>query len=811
MRVRIEKPGFIAVTIGLALLIAGYAATRWLASDRGLRGTYMTAKDEVVHSRIDRVVSFDRAVALRSVYTNHWDLDRLGFPRDFPAGRISWTGFVTVPETPTTVATTGPGLLRRIYSGLRFRGEPIEQKIVRDVSFEAEHPRDRPVGGPYSIEWYGQIRISEAGTHTFWTRSDDDSWLFVDDQQVVENPYRYAPRRRRGTVDLSPGLHSIRVRYVDRGDKGVLSVDWAGPGESERRPIPAGLLVHTIPEAAGYGLAVESNASFRVEVDGTELLAGQHRGSPYHFSPRLEPGRHAVVLELSLPRSSRKLRFRPGWTGPDGAVSDLPPGALSVSERGSRPGLLLDAGVCSLAAGFVLSLALFRSWRKRARQYGSWLWGYRGTAALVAVVLLALLLRMYQYAVVPAFLETSDEFKTGWIGWTLLHEDAPSGWTLHPDANSYKKKWFGKTFPIAKPKLHPPPLFPLMTGIATTLAGVDQMFGVSLAIIRIPAIGCSVLVTVLVYLLAHRCYGRRIALVAALLHATIPNVVLSARLAKEENLLAVLAMAAILLVLSYEDTGKRSRLYFSILAAGLAPLTKETGAYVGVVVFLLLAQHRRWREIFETVPLYLGLYLLYFAYCWWFAGDALWVVGGIQKSTAEGFGTVAKLLGTGRIVQREFGTGWAIWLSLTLLTPAIRRNWAIVGPVVGCLLVLALSLGDLHDYGWYRIPLYPFLCIAGAVFVGEMVDRADLFRASIFTALALMTSLQYLTTGGLFASAWGLRWILFLSLLPFAVHFVFQNSKTRLLGRSAAVVLVAAFVLANVRIVIHFLPIYFGG
>jgi hypothetical protein len=296
-----------------------------------------------------------------------------------------------------------------------------------------------------------------------------------------------------------------------------------------------------------------------------------------------------------------------------------------------------------------------------------------------------------------------------------------------------------------------------------------------------------------------------------LLHATIPTVVLSARLAKEENLLAVLAMAAILLALSYVDTGKKPQLYFSILAAGLATLTKETGLYVGVVVYLLLARSCRWQEVFKTVPLYLGVYLLYFGYCWWFAGDALSVAGGIQRATAGGFGTVAELLGTGRVVGREFGTGWAVWLSLSLMAPAVRSNWAIVGPVVGCLLVMAVALGDLHDYGWYRIPLYPFLCIAGAGFVVDMVNKADFFRAAIFTSLALMTSLQYLATGGLFASSSDLRWVLFLSLLPFAAHFVFNNSKTRLLAQSVAVLLVAAFVLANVRIVMDILSIYPGG
>lgn len=70
---------------------------------------------------------------------------------------------------------------------------------------------------------------------------------------------------------------------------------------------------------------------------------------------------------------------------------------------------------------------------------------------------------------------------------------------------------------------------------------------------------------------------------------------------------------------------------------------------------------------------------------------------------------------------------------------------------------------------------------------------------------------EALATGGLFASAWGLKWVLFLSLLPFAAHFVFANSKTRLLAQSGAVLLVAAFVLANVLIAMRFLPIYLGG
>ncbi len=811
-RMRIERPMFVAVTIGLLLIASGYATARWLAWDRGLRGTYLTAEGEIVHSRIDREVSFDRGVRLRSVYTNHWDPKRLGVPREFPSARIVWTGFLTVPEPAPGSApaeeATRPGLLRRIYAGERFGGSPLEERVVDDLAFDARQPKDRPVGGSYAIEWYGQLRVPEAGTYLFATRSDDDSWLFVDEALVVENRYRLAPRRRRGEVELAPGLHSLRVRYVDRRGRGVLGVSWKRPGATERSAIPGALLSHAVGETTSYGLAIDSRESFRVEAGGEEILAGSGGDSPHHFSPPLAPGRHPVTFELFLPEWRRDLRFRPGWIGPDGAFRDLPASALSLSGRRPRLGLVLDAAFASALAGLGLSLLVSRGWRSRAGCYAQWLWRHRGTAAVAAVLLLSFLLRVHQYDVVPSFLETRDEFKTGWIGWTLLHECMPAGWSLYPGPNGTQETWFGETFTIDRPKLHPPPLFPILTGIASTLAGVDRMLGVSLSVIRIPAIVCSALATLLVVLLAQRFYDRPTAVVAGLLHATIPTVVASARLAKEESLLVALALASLLLVKSYEDTGRRSRLYLSILLAGLATLTKETGLYVGAVVFLLLARHGRWPEVLTTLPVYLGVYLLYFAYCWVFSGDPLAVAGGIQTAAPDGFGTVAKLLGTGRVAHAEFGAGWMVWLALATMATSVRSNWTIVGPVLAYLLVLAVTLGEVGDYGWHRIPLYPFLCIGGGVFLVEMVRKADLFRAGVFAVLALMTSLHYLAAEEMFVSASSLKWILFAAMLPFAAHFAFPDSKAGPIAQGAAVLLVAGFALANVLVVLHLVSIY---
>ena len=232
---------------------------------------------------------------------------------------------------------------------------------------------------------------------------------------------------------------------------------------------------------------------------------------------------------------------------------------------------------------------------------------------------------------------------------------------------------------------------------------------------------------------------------------------------------------------------------------------------------LLLAREKKWGEIIQALPVYLGMYVIYFVYCAWFAGNPLAVVGGAGIGAAgigtvgwDGFGSVAGFFSVGRIVERSFGSGWMIWLSLTLMAPVIRKNWAIVGPILSYALVMGLVLGGLPDYGWYRIPLYPFLCIAGAVFVVDMVQRPDLFRAVIFTILALLTSARY-AAGDLFQSPWTFRWALLFALLPFALHFSLRESRTRAVAQGVAVLLVAFFVLANVGVVVRFLSVYLGG
>lgn len=85
------------------------------------------------------------------------------------------------------------------------------------------------------------LKIERSGRYTFFTVSDDGSRLYINGQQVVDNDGLHGMVERRGTVELSLGLHEIVVTYFDNGGGDGLRVLWEGPGIRKQR-IPASVL-----------------------------------------------------------------------------------------------------------------------------------------------------------------------------------------------------------------------------------------------------------------------------------------------------------------------------------------------------------------------------------------------------------------------------------------------------------------------------------------------------------------------------------------------------------------------------------------
>ena len=88
----------------------------------------------------------------------------------------------------------------------------------------------------FSARWIGCLRTAHAGNATFAIGSDDGSRLFVDGQRLIDAWHGQSMDFHSATVALQPGVHVIRVDYMEiAGDAGLmLKLGWDG---HEPRPV----------------------------------------------------------------------------------------------------------------------------------------------------------------------------------------------------------------------------------------------------------------------------------------------------------------------------------------------------------------------------------------------------------------------------------------------------------------------------------------------------------------------------------------------------------------------------------------------
>jgi len=94
-------------------------------------------------------------------------------------------------------------------------------KIENDLDFGS---RFFPVnegkrGDPYffAIHWRGAMRVDTTKSYTFTMTSDDDSWLIIDGQVVLDINGIHPAKTQKGTVSLTAGLHEVEIYFAERG------------------------------------------------------------------------------------------------------------------------------------------------------------------------------------------------------------------------------------------------------------------------------------------------------------------------------------------------------------------------------------------------------------------------------------------------------------------------------------------------------------------------------------------------------------------------------------------------------------------
>lgn len=109
--------------------------------------------------------------------------------------------------------------------------------------FDGENPF-----GPsddYVSDYRGFLFAPQDGTYTFYTASDEASFLFVDGKLVVSWPGWHDARegawaKFKGTIELAAGPHPFRYVHVERRGAQVMAAYWLPPGAKKAVVIPPG-------------------------------------------------------------------------------------------------------------------------------------------------------------------------------------------------------------------------------------------------------------------------------------------------------------------------------------------------------------------------------------------------------------------------------------------------------------------------------------------------------------------------------------------------------------------------------------------
>ena len=575
------------------------------------------------------------------------------------------------------------------------------------------------------------------------------------------------------------------------------------------------------PRAGTYGFALDVHGDARLSIDGAPLET-----RPDTITERdLTEGWHAVVLDYTLAVQG-DARLVLSWRPPGESLRPVPSAVLAPDgEAVSREARRRVLALVLLASGLIvcgLFVWLARRPGGAAARLLDHLKAERVTLALGSIVLLAAILRFHDYALVPFHHETADEYQHAWEGWTLLHEGMPKAWSTFPDRYPMEQtrdfRWFGDRYILVWPYFDHPPLFSVLLGVVVSLVQPAtyqppwDFLSCTLPMMRVVPIVLSLIGILLLYRLAKE-YGasERAALLGALVYATLPVIVLAHRLVKAESLLSILFMGAILAVHRHDRSGRARDAVLAGALAGLSIWCKATGVAVLAVVLVLLRSRRRRRGAWIVLAVASGSVLLYLLYAWALDFGIFMKIIQAQATTKwVGVEALQDLL-SGKIVTKYFGRGWYLWLLLCAAVAALRRERGLLLPLAVYGTVIAMT-GDLRViYGWYRIPLYPFLCVAAGVVLEEMLEEADLYRVFPFAIAAVSTGVLYALpdwAGGVESGRLAVYLFALLALAPFLARLAFDREPVARLARLSTWCLLLVFFVTSLVTVDRLLEIY---
>ena len=126
-----------------------------------------------------------------------------------------------------------------------YRGESCDS--ITTVAFNSSYVTEgiyipEEVKGNIGLVFEGYVNIPEDGIYSFYTYSDDGSFIKINDEMVVANDGPHSRVEKNGQAALKKGLHKLEARYFDSSG-GILEAGFILP-DGTRRKFTAGDFFH---------------------------------------------------------------------------------------------------------------------------------------------------------------------------------------------------------------------------------------------------------------------------------------------------------------------------------------------------------------------------------------------------------------------------------------------------------------------------------------------------------------------------------------------------------------------------------------
>jgi len=361
--------------------------------------------------------------------------------------------------------------------------------------------------------------------------------------------------------------------------------------------------------------------------------------------------------------------------------------------------------------------------------------------ALVFIILVGFWLRFANLSTIPRHGATFDEFAWTWQGINLIQKSIPISWSPHPQ---YMQKqhliYQGAAFWIVKPYLEHPPLFGLVSGAFALLNGVSDMYHVTLEKIRPLSLILGTFSIFMIFVLCKEFYDKKTALIASLLYATIPTIVIGSRLVQNENFMIPFWLLSLYLVSIYLKTGKKIWVILAGVIAGLLSLAKVPWLIVGLSLSMVLINKRKWKDAFLVGGLTVLIFSFFIFYGIYYDKELFFSLWRLQLSRYDiSFSGIFSIFTNPLLVDWGYLDGWILfgWFSMFLALKNLKKNVLIIIPFIAYFILFAFAIPNEPGHGWYRYPFYPFLIISTALFIKEEFVKPSLSLVLFFLVVGL--------------------------------------------------------------------------